>query len=382
MFATSHSPKYVSGLIGTIYDCVLDPTRWHATLDEIRQALGFCYAILGVYPLPAGEITLGVSAGIDEVRLHELMAFGEDIVELWGGVARIAQFPLEEPIVQSDVVSSHALANSRYYVDWARPQGVADAVAIGLERSSRMVSTLSFGRHDMAGPLGATEIDMLRLLSPHLRRAIAISHLLDLKSVTAANATAVIDRLPTAVLVVDELMYLLQANPAAEAMLAGKGIVMLRNGRVVGRSKITAIEEAVAQAGRDETILSRRGGTGFAVHGANGEARVVHVMPLRKRESSHGLFRRATAALFITDGDRDIALPVDAFAGLYGLTPSEARIAELVVKGSTPQRIAEALGLRLSTVKTHLLNVFDKTGVRRQVDLIRLAASLAGPVTV
>ncbi len=54
----------------------------------------------------------------------------------------------------------------------------------------------------------------------------AISHLLGMKSITTANATAVIDRLPTAVLVVDELMSLLQANTAAEDMLDRKESVL------------------------------------------------------------------------------------------------------------------------------------------------------------
>jgi DNA-binding CsgD family transcriptional regulator len=62
---------------------------------------------------------------------------------------------------------------------------------------------------------------------------------------------------------------------------------------------------------------------------------------------------------------------------LYGLTPAEARIAELLVGGATPAQVATELGLRGSTVKTHLLRVYEKTGVHRQSDLIRLAASLS-----
>ncbi len=37
------------------------------------------------------------------------------------------------------------------------------------------------------------------------------------------------------------------------------------------------------------------------------------------------------------------------------------------------------LGVGVSTVRTHLLHIFDKTGVRRQADLVRMAAGLALP---
>jgi DNA-binding CsgD family transcriptional regulator len=42
--------------------------------------------------------------------------------------------------------------------------------------------------------------------------------------------------------------------------------------------------------------------------------------------------------------------------------------------------IAAFLGVAPSTMKAHLLRVFDKTGCGRQADLARLAASFALPL--
>jgi DNA-binding CsgD family transcriptional regulator len=376
MYVQASTQERLSNLIGLLYDCVLDHNRWFSAVDTIRQELRFSYAVLGVYPLVPGEITLGVSSGIDPGKLEELVGLGDDILELWGGHDRISQFPLEEPIVQSEAVSATALASSRFFTAWAQPQGIVDAVAIGLERNSRMVSTLSFGWHRDAGTLGAEELESLRLLAPHFRRAIAISQLLELRSSTASNLTEVIENLPVSVLIVDELMSLLHANAAAETMLARGDTIRVSGGRIRVDTSGPGIEEAVAQAGADVVGLGRRGGRGFAARGASGEPRIVHVLPLRGREPSRGLFRRATAALFITQPD-EIDLPREAFAALYGLTPAEARIVELLVAGATPTQIASELGSRGSTIKTHLLRVYEKTGVHRQSDLIRLAASLS-----
>jgi DNA-binding CsgD family transcriptional regulator len=73
-------------------------------------------------------------------------------------------------------------------------------------------------------------------------------------------------------------------------------------------------------------------------------------------------------------------MPADALALLYDLTPAESLIFELIANGQTPSEIAAMLGIAASTVKTHLLRVFDKTGCRRQADLVKLAASMSLPV--
>ena len=55
-----------------------------------------------------------------------------------------------------------------------------------------------------------------------------------------------------------------------------------------------------------------------------------------------------------------------------------ARLPEVEFK--TQAEIANALGIEGSTVKTHLLHIFAKTGTHRQVDLVKLAASMALPL--
>ena len=72
-------------------------------------------------------------------------------------------------------------------------------------------------------------------------------------------------------------------------------------------------------------------------------------------------------------------MPADALALLYDLSPAETRVFELVCAAKRPAEIAGELGVAGSTVKSHLLRVFEKTGCRRQVDLVKLAASLSGP---
>lgn len=63
---------------------------------------------------------------------------------------------------------------------------------------------------------------------------------------------------------------------------------------------------------------------------------------------------------------------------LFGLTNSEAKVAQAVGEALPIQALAEALGLSLQTVRSQLRAVFAKTGVRRQVELAVLIARLSG----
>ena len=69
-----------------------------------------------------------------------------------------------------------------------------------------------------------------------------------------------------------------------------------------------------------------------------------------------------------------IRMPTDAMALLYDLTPAETRVFELIAAGETPAAVAKTLGVAPSTVRTHLLHLFQKTGCQRQSELVKLGA--------
>ena len=66
----------------------------------------------------------------------------------------------------------------------------------------------------------------------------------------------------------------------------------------------------------------------------------------------------------------------DTIAGALGLTPAEARLCALLADGRSPREAASLLGVKLTTVRTQLRAVFQKTHTRSQADLMRYLASL------
>jgi DNA-binding CsgD family transcriptional regulator len=64
----------------------------------------------------------------------------------------------------------------------------------------------------------------------------------------------------------------------------------------------------------------------------------------------------------------------------FGLTRAEAAVAIDVLKADGLQAAAGRLGISLATARTHLAHVFDKTGTRRQAELVRLLLQSQPPV--
>ena len=65
----------------------------------------------------------------------------------------------------------------------------------------------------------------------------------------------------------------------------------------------------------------------------------------------------------------------EAIATLYGLRPTEARLAAALAGGASIKEAALALGMSELTVRTYVKRILQKTGVRRQTDLVQMINS-------
>ena len=81
----------------------------------------------------------------------------------------------------------------------------------------------------------------------------------------------------------------------------------------------------------------------------------------------------------VTDLGAGLAPPAERLRELFGLTRSEARVALALLEGASPREAAEALGVSFYTVRGHLAQIFDKTGVKRQSEMVRLMLRTVGP---
>jgi DNA-binding CsgD family transcriptional regulator len=368
------STRKFGEITGLFYDAALDPQRWPAALEQLATALSFCNASLDLIDLRRGTMPLSVTTGIEEPWLSRMAEYADEIVAQWGGPEKLASYPLNEPLVLTWVNPAAASERNRYYVEWARPLRLIDTMAIGVARDEQMLGSVGLGRHEDAGPVRKADVAAARLFIPHLQRAVAISRLLELRSITSSSWEAILRRLSTAVFVVGNDCDLLWRNPAAEELMEATDGLSLRDGRLrLGdRNQQRALARMIDAATRDEADIA---GQAAELHLRTNAGGVLglYVLPLERRAS------RSTIAILAAPRERQHD-PCETVAKLFGLTSAERRVLAHIAAGSTPRETASRLGVGEATVRTHLLRIFDKTGVHRQPELVALTASFAIPL--
>ena len=366
-------------LIGNIYDAVIDPKSWSKALEAFRQHFDFQIAALSAHDRLRGTGFLQLAANMPDHYLQVLQAFGDEALDVWGGAARLASFPAEEPVLTSRATPRAVWANARFYREWARPQGIVDQVGMILARDRTLMSAIGLSVHESRAPLTDDLLDQLRLMAPHLSRAVTITGMLDSVRAQAETFQAALEATTSGVVLVAADMRIVFANRAAIAMLDAGDPVQSRGGRLALREEFVPgqLSGAIA-ASQDEMALGRRG-IGIPSRLRDGTPLSLNVMPLERRSARVALASGAAAAVFIGDAAAPLQMPADALRLLYELTPTEQRVFELVAEGKGTDEIAGTLGVATSTIRTHLLSVFNKTDRHSRADLQLLARDIRLP---
>ncbi len=182
----------------------------------------------------------------------------------------------------------------------------------------------------------------------------------------------VLDRLSTGVMVVSrkgEVVYMNQS--AAETTIAADGFsIGINNIIKASNSKETAkLQEACLQidgAHSDGKMLAlsiRRP--------SQREALKLIFAPLD--EWSEASDRRII--IFVADPEKEALPSVEMIASFFGLTPAESNLSWQLIHGQRMEEIAATLGITISSARTYLKRIMEKTGSNRQVDLVRLLLS-------
>jgi DNA-binding CsgD family transcriptional regulator len=167
-------------------------------------------------------------------------------------------------------------------------------------------------------------------------------------------------------------------NSAAEGILRAEDGLHLRSGRIAATSMHTqrklycALRCALSDAGSNI-----RSGRSFVCARPSGKRPyVIHMLPVHHSGTDETV-REATALVLIIDPEHEPEPAAALLRRLHGLTNTEAQVALRIVRGADLKQISEELSVSVTTVRTHLQHVFDKTGTHRQAELVRTLLTLS-----
>lgn len=364
-----------SAVVGEIYDAAINPALWQQALASICTYVGGASAVLFWHDA-ATERSQALYLFNDDPHYTKL--YFEKYLPM-NPVFPAATFA-EAGVVTTtnDFIPQDELEKTRFYKEWIAPQGIVDAIAVNLEKGTTSSSLLNIRTDATYGMADDAARQRLALLVPHLQRAVAIGRLFDQSRATEGALTETLDHVEAAVFLVGPEGAITFSNTPAKAML--------RDGRIV-REQDNTLRAATPKADhilRDIFASAEKGDASVGIRGVavpltdtSQEQWFAHVLPLTSgHRKQTGLAHAAVAAVFIRKTAPDAPPPLESIAKLYELTASEVRVLDAVLKVSGIKAMADMLGVSQATVKTHLHNVFRKTGTGRQSDLVKLVAGI------
>jgi DNA-binding CsgD family transcriptional regulator len=366
-----------SELLEVLYSTTLQQERWDEFLALVSQ---HTHSQASALLCANSRQALSVSAQAGNVRFDE-QAYSQRYA---------AVDPLRAPILKSatcgvfsdeDLLPNEGLTRTEMYHALFAPVGTRFTAHLVLTVTVRRLEAITITRTRDQGPMPEDCNRLLRLLLPHVRKALDIRHVLGVAQHQLAGAEALADASATPTFLVARTGRVSHHNAAARTLLDQSDALTLRD------SVLTA-----TQAGSKELLrklfhdAALPASTQWA---ASSQEKLAHALSLERPSGRQPLqllasplsgknrqHSQADLVLLVTDPEQPVNYPDGVLRALYGLTPAQTEIANGLLTGYTLDEIACLRKVSVGTVRQQLKSIMNKTGVGRQSDLVKLLMTL------
>jgi DNA-binding CsgD family transcriptional regulator len=367
----------VSGVIDSIYAAALDRSLWPQMVDELRKAYRCRAAGFYVADHAHGTVDLLGMHGIDndQIRVYVDRFLCDNP---WTHVPALQR----EGVLRTERSLDEYHRNPGYYRstvlfnEWMRPQDFIHTLGVNVVCDHEtQVKLFAYRAHCEGTYEGRDAAEFCRLV-PHLRNAINVARRFELLNARLDAVHDVLDRIPVGVMFLDQAGMLVQANRSAAELFEAGSVFRLEGGVIHARRpfearRLSRLIHAALRGWRDIEDAP----AALEILRSGRRPLSVTAIPLTRYRDGRWFSPRLAAALVVSDPDAEPLLTADWLRRRYGLTQREAQITQSLVAGLTLRGAAEIHEVSYETARWYLKQVFQKTGVSRQSELIRLLVS-------
>ena len=384
MYLSAKNVEVFSGIVESIYDTVVNDALWPSILE---RSCAFVEGVAGNIfwqEFSGRQVETFHSWGLDSSAIDSY----ENRYVPMNPLYPAANF-LEPGVVYAghDLMPMEEFRETEFFKHWIAPQGLLDAAFFNIQRYRENSANFTIIRSEKQGLVDDGVRYRLGLLAPHIQRAVLIGREIDREKLHSISLEATLGSISSAVFIIAEHGKLEWANTAAEALLSAGDLVSRENGELklsnVGANRTFYNSLAAVTAG-DNAPLGRKP-TSVIIPHRHGATWLGTLMPLQTNTLRRRFFDLAgsspIAAFFVRKAELHAASAIEIVTKAYKLTPSEVRVLQQAIEGSTVERIARVLGISANTVKKHLSSLYGKFGISRRQGLVEIVAAHGGPVT-
>jgi DNA-binding CsgD family transcriptional regulator/PAS domain-containing protein len=360
------------GMVDQIYASVERPEIWPQTIHAIGALIGGRRHFWGpdetLQPSSidqmrtANPLEIGCygSFVLSRADVQTLDQYAQDFGELIIRFLKLVFLSILRS--QNDVSAREAigLKMAQRYLHAFEPSDGASASSEGSVAGRQLIAALwEDGR-----VFSAENLSNMRLLAPHLDRALRLQTRLSSADVRASILSGALDCLTHGVILVDHSGLPLWRNRRAQEILdTSNGLRLCPTGLMGHRAADTrSLRELI----REALSVGRQG---LLAISRDDDLRplLVTAIPLTPVETSDASL--AHGVVFISDPDQADDPTVETLRRAFHLTQREAETAIAIAHGHGLQAAADIMGVALTTARSQLQQVFAKTDTSHQAEL-------------
>lgn len=370
-----YSPDKVCNLIRMAYDAPGNRVSWLAFLQRLGETMGTMANTVYIKQRPfraePDEIDIG-SAGLD-------WAWYRSYHDYYGR-KNPALLSCEHALTENSTYCDEALyprpmlLKTEFYNDWIAPQKMEYALYGVVAKEQSRAILLNSVRAQGARPFAKEDSTLIQSILPHIRQAVRLHLKITGLQVQRRAAQEALNYWQLGVLLLDRNGRVLLMNRSAERTLSEcDGIRIAIDGlHAALRPETAALRGLIGNAMKVSLGHTVEPGGVLPLSRPSGKRPLnVLVTPICSNVS---LCPRpdAAAIVFVSDPETVEETREDFLARSFKLSPAEAGVAALLIQGKSVRAISEERHVSLNTLHTHLNRILEKTGTRRQTELIRL----------
>lgn len=277
----------------------------------------------------------------------------------------------------NELIDPDDLVRSDFYRRFLASRGLVHWLCGVVTSSNDVVNYLAVHRARTQSAFSPGDKDLLRVLVDHLTIATKNQRTLLGERSNRNMLENVLGTVASAMFVVDRDGHVLLQNTGADRFLRSSAELQVLDSRLVAKPARVhaALAKAISNAAQTEAANGAPCECVISLAGEEATPPVlVSVRPVGKLYCGETGSYRGIAIVLARNPEHWPSDEGCRFSSMYGFTPAQTRLANLMLAGVSRRDAAGQLNVSENTIRSHLKQIYAKTDTHGQMELVHLHA--------